>query len=437
MAPAEGARTLPTPPAASASAARPAPVQAHRHGNEAGSTPRSRAALRALIDQGEASLARGDLEGAGRAFEQAANMAHAAEIELGILRTQMQAGAYRQALAFAAHTAGVHLDDVEGAAFYAWLLNLGAQVAVADQTLKPAESRAPGDPLLRAVRYGLQSGLMRASGIMLTPPARMAPFASGAQPGAGARTVASAVLLADGRHALVPRDAMRHAARIWLRNGLGQTVSAVLAPPLDPAAAGAPPEGDLELVLLQLAEPLPVAGGETVPPRDAFPGSPAFALDYPIDDLLDDLPRAANGATGEAAWPVMRAGFLGSPLGATSVMRRLGVDLPGAAPRPFADLRGVSPRFPRGGPVYDQGGRLVGVALGPAVPGLPGTGAASQADRLVPLGALRAMIVQHLGDGQVDALGVTSSEPRPAPIGADELYERALKTTLQVLVTAP
>ena len=54
----------------------------------------------------EALLASGKVAEARDAFEQAAALEHAADIELGILRSQMQAGHYRQALDFAAHTAG-------------------------------------------------------------------------------------------------------------------------------------------------------------------------------------------------------------------------------------------------------------------------------------------------------------------------------------------
>ena len=92
-----------------------ATVPGHAHDHGAGSTPASRAELRRLVAEGEDKLSRGDAEGARAAFDQAGLMAHEADIELGVLRSQMQAGQYRQALAFAAHTAGVHLDEVEGA----------------------------------------------------------------------------------------------------------------------------------------------------------------------------------------------------------------------------------------------------------------------------------------------------------------------------------
>lgn len=382
---------------------------AHRHDHDKGSSPQALAERRRLLDVGEASLLAGDIDSARRAFEQAANMAHSAEIELGVLRTQMQAGEYRHALAFAAHTAGVHLDDVEGAVFYAWLLNLGAQMAVAERALGQAEAHVPGHPLVQQARERLQAGAMLATGALSQPPVRLSPYATGAVASPQARVVASALLLADGRHALVPRTALPPSGSIWLRNGLGHTVAASLTLPDggEPVAAGAP--DTLGLALLSLAQPLPVAGGEMVPPRDAFAGSPAFALDYPLD------------AQGQPAWPVMRPGFMGSALPMATPARQLGVSLPGQGPR--------------GGPVYDQGGRLVGlawgaawrqgtamgVAAGPAQARAPGT------DRLIPVGALRKAFGERFGQ--------VSTEARASPVGADELYERAMKTTLQVLVS--
>jgi hypothetical protein len=360
-------------------------MSAHAHGDETGSTPQSLAQRQHLLVRGEASLAAGDVDGARRAFEQAANMAHSADIELGILRTQMQAGEYRQALAFAAHTAGVHLDDVEGAAFYAWLLNLGAQVAVGEQTLRAAEHLAPEHPLLRELRARWQSGELIPGDVMRQLPARLAPYATGATALPAASVQGSAILLPDGQHALAPRAALTPGATLWLRNGLGHTVAATISEA---------PHGDAsELVLLNLAQTLPTPGGEIVPPRDAFPGSQAFAMNFSLD------------TTGQPAWPVMRAGFLGMPLPGAIAWRRLGVGLPG---------QGV-----RGGPVYDQGGRLIGVALG----------LAQQADRLVPISDLR----QRFGD----RFGAQTPESHAASVGADELYERALKTTLQVLTTGP
>jgi len=369
--------------AASCALAAPAAKQAvasERHGHDTGSTLQALAERRRLLDEGESRLRAGDAEGARQAFEQAALQAHEAHIELGILRAQMQAGDYRHALAFAAHTAGVHLDEVEGRVFYAWLLSLGGQEAIAAQTL----AAAPDHPMVKAARSRFQSGELLADGVLLSLPARLAPFATGAVAAHDARVAASALLLADGRHALAPQASVLASGTIWLRNGLGQTVAAE------------PEQQDvlLGLVLLKLAKPLPVPDAQCVPARDAFPGSPAYAIDY--------APDPAGGA----AWPLMRLGFLGAPTARGSAgLRRLGVALPGVGPR--------------GGPVYDQGGRLVGLAL-------RGTDAV---DSLIPVGALRG----HFGE----RFGIETGAPRAAPLATDELYERAMKSSLQVLVGTP
>ncbi|MBX3623069.1 MAG: hypothetical protein KF891_24130, partial [Rhizobacter sp.] len=63
-------------------------------------------AVQALVHQADEALARGDPGAAQALFEQAAALEHAARIEVGWVRARLQAGGYRQALAFAAHAAG-------------------------------------------------------------------------------------------------------------------------------------------------------------------------------------------------------------------------------------------------------------------------------------------------------------------------------------------
>jgi len=54
-------------------------------------------------------------------------------------------------------------------------------------------------------------------------------------------------------------------------------------------------------------------------------------------------------------------------------------------------------------------------------------GSSAGPDRLIPIGALRNQFGERFG--------APTTEPRPSPVSADELYERAMKTTLQVLVS--
>ncbi len=401
---------------ASAPRAEPAPALGHGHPHDRPpESAEARATRQALLQQAEAALAQGDAAAALRGFEQAAQSAHEADIELGILRAQMQLGDYRHALAFAAHTAGVHLDEVEGRVFYAWLLNLGAQAGMADRTLRQAEAVAPQHPLVQAVRQSWAQGWVPGTAPMRQAPARLAPYAWGQAVPEGVRVVATATLLADGVHALVPRSACPAAAepgtvsgdgapRLWLRNGLGQTVSARLQ---DSDEA-------LGLALLRTDGPLPVPADARTTPRDAFAGSPLYAFDHAVDPVsATAAPRAVTALPGQPAWPLMRPGFLGRDA--------LGVDWPAGAGAPSAESA-EGPAAPRGGPVLDAGGRLIGVAQRAVRHG-------QAADRLVPISALR----QRFGE----LMGPLDATSRAPTIDADAAFERGLRLSLQVLGTAP
>jgi hypothetical protein len=340
----------------------------------------------ALLAQAESALSQGAVEQARDLFEQAASMQHAADIEIGILRTQMQAGEYRRALAFAAHTAVAHPEVGAGAVLYAWLLHLGGQDAFARRMLEQARARLPGDADLQRATDRLDADMTGvtvavAADRPAAPIDRLAPYAVGEAVPPQARVVGGAVLLADGRRAIAPlaglaADAAQ--APIWLRDGLGHTVRAEIA-------ASDPGNG---LALLRLATPLAEPPEWALAPREAFPGSPGFAIGFARDDSADP------------AWPRLDIGFIGMPLPG-SEQRSLGI----------AVQAGSS-----GAPVVDNAGRLVGIAL-PA-----------GADGRARLG----------GVGAIAALAGLPLPPGPASLGAlpvDELYERGLRTALQ-LITA-
>jgi hypothetical protein len=261
----------------------------------------------AEIAAAEALLARGDAAGATLAYERLAAREHAVDIEIGIVRSQVQAGEFRRALAFAAHTAGAHGNDASGAVFYARLLELSGQADFAEQVRAQARSR--GNDL-----------------VDVPTPLPAGPYAHGDAPDPQAALVATGVLVDAGRRALVPAAAVTSAARIWVRDGLGRTVAArVRGERLAP-----------ELAELDLAEPLgPPTDAAVAAGRDAFPGAPAGVVSYAAD---------RNAA---AAWPRLEIGFIGMP-DATDARPRLNVD---------------SPDTLHGGPVFDLTGRLVGLAL--------------------------------------------------------------------------
>lgn len=324
----------------------------------------------ALLRDAEAALAAGDAAAAEQGFDRAAMILHSADTEMGLVRSYMQGGQYRRALAFGAHTAGAHLDAVGGAALYAWLLHAGGQDAVARRLLAEARARAPSQPLIDEVSRELDSNVPRARGRMLLPPARLAPYGSSAGLPRAARVTATATLVGDGGLALVPARAVLPSGRFWVRNGLGQL-----------AAAGVVArDRSGQVALLRLSRALPAASSGAVQ-ADAHPGSVVFSAGY----------TPAPGA--EPAWPVLRTGFLGAAKG-------------GAGEREL-DAR------PGGGPVFDQAGRLAGIT----VPDGPGS-------KLVAASQLRQSFAR-----QVEMAGVQDG----VRLGPDTVYEAALRTALQFI----
>jgi hypothetical protein len=337
-----------------------------------------------LLQQGEAALARLEVDPALLALDRAAAIAHAADTEMALVRAYMQNGEYRRAVAFVAHTAAAHREVAGGAALYAWLLNAGGHGENALRLLSEAEQRFPDDPLLREVRVQLKSRQPAAGASLLIPPARLAPYAQPGPP-ASARMLANGVLVGDGGRVLT-RLGTAAGTRLWVRNGLGHASSASVERRL----------GD-GIVVLRLSTPLPMRPLEAAA-RDPFPGSVGYVIEY----------TPARGAP--PAWPVLTAGFVGGVVQSPT-------------PRPASDksagalrLLGVDvPKGPRGGPVFDAAGRLAGIAV-------PGTSDAP--DRLVP--------VSHLQPSMGRASAAVDPGA-PAKLPADEIYENALRTTVQVL----
>jgi hypothetical protein len=337
---------------------------------------------RRLAEEGESALARGDTEAAERAFDSAARIVHSADIEMGLVRTYMQAGDYRRALTFASHAAGAHRNVPAGTALYGWLLHIGGQGVAARHYLSDAQAAFPDDEALR------QTGVMVAApqplpgAALLSPPLRAAPYPvpSSVLP-EGARAAGTALLLGDGSMAVAPAATVRGARQLWVRNAMGLTVAAewVQGP-------------DTALAVLKLASPLPAVPGLSTPPRQPFAGSPSMTVEY--------VPASDGGAT----WPLLRQGFFGRSL-ATPGDRLLGIDLPSG---------------PRGGPVFDGWGRLAGMS----VPGIDGV------DRMVSVEAL----AHAAGLPPFAAADGTAPEARPADrMAVDALYEVGMRLALQVL----
>lgn len=349
-----------------------------------------------VLARAEAQLARGDAAAAIETFDRAAMMLHAPDTEMGLVRAYMQAGEYRRALAFCAHTAGAHLESQGAGALYAWLLRLGGQRAVAERTLAEVVARAPEDAVSAAVAQAFGSQRPVATGALLDPPHRLAPQAvmrGGQAPIPEAAHVdASGVLLPGGKQALVPAASARASGvrRLWVRNGLGQATEAEID------ASSQPPEA-LGIAVLSLKEPLEVPSTLIWTSSEPFAGSPGFLVEF------------AESAQSSAAWPWLQQGFLGSFAGAVG-LRRLGIDMANG---------------PHGGPVFDAQGRLAGISL-PGAGGVPMMLPVSQWPlATMPHGASSAGPAEGAGAKVQAARGV---------IGPDEVYESALPIALQLIV---
>lgn len=358
------------PPRSMSSAERPAAPNSD-------ASARNKRMLKAetLLKQGKAIQAQ-------EAFEQVAATEHAADIELGILRSQMQAGQYQQALNFAAHTAGAHPDESAGTAFYAWLLHLGGQQVIALKTLEQAEQRSPGDLALARVHsliHATSPSDFAVSESKEHVPAyqRLTPYAYGDAVPNNAHVVGTAILLPGARLAIAPTEQLGETDRLWLRNGLGRTVRASIRQK----------DSTTGLVLLGLEHPLDDPN-TVLASEEAFPGSPAFAFGY--------LPGPAK----EGAWPHSSVGFIGKARDA-STDRPLGFDVPPGT---------------QGGPVVNLKGRVVGIVLPPSQ---------NRQSRFGGITAVRALAGKQIStaDQNVDA-------NRPVA----ELYEQAMRMTLQVIV---
>ena len=328
------------------------------------------------------ALQAGEPAAAQAPLDQAAAMRHSADTELLMVQQMMQRGAYRQALAFAAHAAGAHADVPQARVMYAWLAALGGQPGFADAQMVLGLQRLPGDAVLLGARQALaslQPGVMQP----VLPPGEPGPIVTGAAVPPGARAVGSGLLLQGGTHALLmlPAEGLPPSARLWVRDGLGRTRAARLLRQ-DGASGG---------VLALLEAPLPGESFLNAAAIPGFAGSPAV--------VVGQLRVAQT-----SAWPALHMGFLGRPSG--DAAQALGVGVPAELP---------------GALVLDLSGRLLGLTL---------SATATAPERVLPLTLLHRL----LGDQAQSLLPVSASGTRRTP---DELYELALPSVLQVLVTPP
>lgn len=330
-----------------------------------------------LLARGEEALSASRINEAWLAFERAGNMKHAVDAETALVRTFMQAGQYRRAVNFAAHTSGVHAGDPAGVGLYGWLLHLGGQRAAAERLLSEASIRLPGQRFLGEVNTAVRTHAAFSEQDQAPAMVRLYPYTESGAALRKTMVAGTAVLIDQGRHAIVPTRILANAGTVWLRNGMGQARKASVKKRIK--ANG--------LALLALQEPLPLAQGPLLAASDPFPGSVGYVAEY------------APSAKPTPAWPVLHVGFLGMPMD-NSPGRALGVDMPPG---------------PRGGAVFDSMGRLAGIAVSGA--GGP--------DQVVLISRMREHLKKWL-----PASTAPVNAPKPS---ADQIYETALQTTLQVL----
>jgi hypothetical protein len=342
----------------------------------AGVAPDILAKRDALMKQGAADLAAGDNNAAAAAFETAVSMVHAPDAELGLARSYMQAGKYRQALSYGAHTAGAHKEEPEGTALYVWLLHVGGQEAAAKRILLEAQARMPGDAVLARAQRWIEAGLASSSG----KPGAVSAFAPYSLPplkGATAAMSGSGVLVDGGHHAMVPLASVAQARKIWLRNGLGQLRKAAVENRFEKDG----------MALLKLDQSLPLTDGFMTAGRDPFPGSVVYSIEYSM----------VRGA--QPDWPVLRHGFLGSPVGNG----------------PDWELGITMPIGPHGGPVFDASGSLAGFSIS------------------TPHGKPMFLPISRIRRALGDRLSPATPAMKGTRIAMEQVYENAMRATVQVL----
>jgi hypothetical protein len=272
--------------------------------------------LNDLVIRAEATLRKLDGAKALSLFEQAALIAHRADIEIGIVRAHMQSGHSQQALAFCAHAAGAHLNEPSATLLYAHLLGLIGQRMYSERLM--SECR---------VRFG--------ENIAQRTTVRLAPYFETEGLPTRAKVLGSGLVLNDGEHVVMPSALMlrKTSSKLWVRFATGELSRAKIE---DQVGA--------DFLVLHLADKPRAKNNRVVAiaPRPAFPGSLAYIVQLKSSLVLE--------------WPTLWTTFVGGAVddsghGSFSESRR------------FVDMLEVSSPV-EGTPVLDQKGAVIGLLSG-------------------------------------------------------------------------
>jgi hypothetical protein len=342
---------------------------------------------RSLLAEGERVLQGLRAQEALEIFERAALISHSPDAELGVVRSHLQNGAYSRALAFCAHTAGAHEQAHGCSALYAWLLRIGGYTEQAAKYWAATKVRAPSYPLLTKLGVHLENARPLSDEVFAKAPLRFLPYAQKLPRAKQTKAMGAALLMNDGVTVLALSSQLDgESGEWWVRTSLGEI------------ARASPTRRERIFTTLQLSQVTKLRPDVRFARKSPFPGSVAFWVQH------------ADRPAESLAWPVLAPGFLGDPR-AEVASRQLSIK-PGLSKL--------------GGPVFDQFGRVIGLA-----DGRKGKDR-GQADVILTSEMSKASVMsEYLSDAQNDD---RQTERRDAPpkLSTDQIYEMGLRSTVEI-----
>jgi hypothetical protein len=293
-------------------------VNAHTSGQTSGNVdakPNRSTEVKALLINAEALLKKLDGTAALNLFEQAAQIVHSSEVEVGIVRAHLQAGQFQRAISFGAHASGAHLDEAAPSLLYVHLLKISGQTAHAEKLLNACRLRF-GDAGLKSVKV------------------KLSPYFDEIGLPAQAKMLGSGLRLPNDQGVAVPFSMLRGIKKFWVRLGSG-----VLAIAMPKRTYGT--DGLAILRVENLPNP-PTVEPLIIARKAVFPGSVAFVMQFE-----QQLPLS---------WPLLVPGFIGEPSTNTSS----NASLTERKGRRFVAIPSKVP-MRSGATVFDQTGMAIGL----------------------------------------------------------------------------